>query len=78
VKTLRKCMLISTTVAGLGLGAVAVAGPMGGGDCPAGGGGSQQRMEMMQQYHAEQMELLEARLKLKPGQQAAWKAFTAA
>lgn len=84
MKTLRKRLLISTAVAGLGLGAVAVAGtggghgPMGGGDCPAWGGGGKQRMEMMQQHHAEQMELLEARLKLKPGQQAAWKAFTTA
>lgn len=42
------------------------------------GGGPEQRMAMMQRYHAERMELLEARLKLKPEQQAAWKAFTAA
>jgi hypothetical protein len=41
------------------------------------GGGPQQRMEMMRQFHAERMELLEARLKLNPGQQDAWKAFLA-
>lgn len=66
-------------------------GPMGGGmgDCPMMGGGPghghgrmggdpQQRMAMMQRFHAERMELLEGRLKLKPEQQAAWKAFLAA
>ena len=64
-------------------------GPMGGssaGDCPMMGGGKghghgrmggdpEQRAAMMQRFHAERMELLEARLKLKPEQQAAWKAF---
>ncbi len=65
-------------------------GPMGGGmeDCSMMGGGPKghgwrggdpgRRMEMMQQFHAERMELLEARLKLKPDQQNAWKAFLAA
>ncbi len=66
-------------------------GPMGGGmeDCPMMGGGSGMgrgsmgggpghRMERMQQFHAERMELLEARLKLKPEQQAAWKGLLAA
>jgi hypothetical protein len=67
-------------------------GPMGGGqgDCPMMGGdgpgmergpmggGPGRRMERMQQFHAERMELLEARLKLKPDQQNAWKAFLAA
>ncbi|HRD64622.1 MAG TPA: Spy/CpxP family protein refolding chaperone [Candidatus Competibacter sp.] len=67
-------------------------GPMmggGPGDCPMMGGGPGrghgrmggdpgQRMAMMQQFHAERMELLEARLKLKPEQQASWKAFLAA
>lgn len=67
-------------------------GPMGGGmgDCPMMGGGGpgmgrgpmgggrEHRMERMQQFHAERMELLEARLKLKPEQQNAWKAFLAA
>ena len=67
-------------------------GPMSGGgmgDCPmmggegpmmdgGPGGGPQRRMEMMRQFHAERMELLEARLKLKPDQQNAWKAFLAA
>lgn len=43
-----------------------------------GGGGPEQRQAMMQQFHAERMELLEARLKLKPEQQAAWKTFTTA
>ena len=42
------------------------------------GGGPQRRMEMMRQFHAERMELLEARLKLKPDQQNAWKAFLVA
>jgi len=69
-------------------------GPMmgGGGDCPmmkgggygpmAGsgrhGGRHGQRHAMMQQYRAERMELLEARLKLKPEQETAWKGFLAA
>ena len=67
-------------------------GPMGGGgmeDCPMAGGGPgrgqgrmggdpEQRMAMMQQFHAERMELLEARLKLKPEQEAAWKTFRSA
>lgn len=65
-------------------------GPMGGG-CPmmSGGGGGpmmdvqrsggpRQRHAMMQQYHAERMELLAARLKLQPAQEAAWKGFLAA
>ena len=98
MKTLRKHLLIATMVAGLGLGAAAVAGPWGGhgpmgggmGDCPMMGGdgpgmgrgpmggGPGYRMERMQQFHAERMELLEARLKLKPDQQNAWKAFLAA
>ena len=38
----------------------------------------EQGMAMMQQYHAEQMELLAGRLKLTPDQQAAWKNFLAA
>ena len=97
MKTLRKPLLIATVVTGLGLGAVALAGPWGGhgpmgdgmGDCPMMGGGRgmgrgpmgggpESRMERMQQFHAERMELLEARLKLKPGQQDAWKAFLTA
>ena len=99
MKTLHKRLLIAATVAGLGLGTVAFAGPWGGygpmgggmGDCPMmggddqgmergrmGGGGPEQRMAMMQQFHAERMELLEARLKLKPEQQAVWKGFLAA
>lgn len=66
-------------------------GPMGGygpGDCPMMGGGPkgsgrmggdpEHRMAMWQQRHAERMELLEARLKLKPEQQNVWKAFLAA
>ena len=67
-------------------------GPMSGSDmedCPMMGGGPkmgygrmggdpEQRMAMMQQRHAERMELLEARLKLKHEQQNAWKAFLAA
>lgn len=68
-------------------------GPMWGGgpeDCPAMDGGGPgmgrgpmgsspgHRMAMMRQFHAERMELLEARLKLKPDQQNVWKAFLAA
>lgn len=64
-------------------------GAMMGGDCPMMGGGyggmmdggrghPGQRHAMMQQYHAERMELLAARLKLKPEQEAAWKGFLAA
>lgn len=85
---LRKRLLIVATVAGLSLGTAAVAGPWGGhgrmgdGDCPMmggdGPGGNPQRMGMMQQHRAEQMELLEARLKLTANQTAAWKAFTVA
>lgn len=52
-------------------------GPMGGGG-PKWGGDPQQRMAMMQQFHAERMELLAARLKLKPEQETAWKSFLAA
>lgn len=91
MKTLRKHLLTAATVMGLGLTTIAFAGPpwgghgpMGGGDCPMmghgrmGGGGPEQRQAMMQQFHAERMELLEARLKLKPEQQAAWKTFTTA
>ncbi len=64
-------------------------GPMGG-SCPmmSGGGfgpmmdgrgmGPRQRHAMMQQYRAERMELLAARLKLKPEQEAAWQGFLAA
>ena len=61
-----------------------------GGDCPMMGGGGDgpmmggqrgggpgARHAMMQQYHAERMELLAARLKLKPEQEAAWKGFLA-
>lgn len=89
MKTLHKRILIAAAVMGLGLTTVGFAspwgghGPMGGGDCPMMGGGRmgggwEQRQGMMQQHHAERMELLEARLKLKPEQQAAWKAFTTA
>ncbi|MCB1921864.1 MAG: Spy/CpxP family protein refolding chaperone [Candidatus Competibacteraceae bacterium] len=89
---LHKNLLAAAVVAGLGLSTIAFAspwgghGPMmgGGGDCPmmkgggGHGGGHGQRHAMMQQYHAERMELLEARLKLKPEQEAAWKGFLAA
>ena len=91
MKTLRKRLLIVATVAGLGLTTAAFAGPWGGhgpmmgggsGDCQMGGGprggGPGQRYAMMQQYHAERMELLAARLKLKPEQEGAWKAFLGA
>lgn len=90
MKTLRKRLLVAATVAGIGLATIAFAGPgggpgpmMGGGpDCQMGGGprggGFGQRHAMMQQYHAERMELLAARLKLKPEQESAWKAFLGA
>lgn len=89
MKTLRKHLLTVVAVAGLGLTAAAFAapwgghGPMGEGGCPMAGhgpmgGGPEQRQAMMQQFHAERMELLEARLKLKPEQQAVWKTFLTA
>jgi hypothetical protein len=90
MKTLQKSIAITAAVVGLGLTTVGFASPwgghgrMGGGDCPMmghgrmGGGDPEQRQAMMQQHHAERMELLEARLKLKPEQQATWKAFTTA
>ena len=88
MNTLRKSLLIAATLGSLGLGTATFAGPwgghgrMGGGDCPmmggGGPGGNPQRIAMMQQHHAEQMELLEARLKLTAIQTPAWKAFTAA
>ncbi len=88
MKTLRKRLIVTTLMAGLGLGgAAALAGPWGGGaDCPMHGGKGygrmggdpEQRMAWRQQRHAERMELLEARLKLKPEQQTAWKGFLTA
>lgn len=96
MKALRKNLLATAVVAGLGLSTVAFAGPWGGhgsmmggggygpmggrGDCPMMGGGRHgggpgQRQAMMQQYRAERMELLEARLKLKPDQQAVWQNY---
>ncbi|MBE2295347.1 MAG: Spy/CpxP family protein refolding chaperone [Phycisphaerales bacterium] len=92
MKTLRKRLLIAAAVAGIGLTTAAFAGPwggpgpMGGGNFGGGcgmmdgsrGGGPGQRQAMMQQYHAERMELLAARLKLKPEQEGVWKAFLAA
>ena len=42
------------------------------------GGNPEQRMAMMQQHRAEQMELLAGRLKLTPEQQTTWKGFLAA
>jgi hypothetical protein len=82
MNTLRKKLLTAAAIAGLGLTTIAFAGPWGG-DCPMGhgkmrGGDGSQRMEMMQQHHAERMELLEARLKLKPEQQTTWKGFLTA
>lgn len=93
MKALHKNLLVTVVAAGLGLSAIAIAspwgghGPMmgGGGNCPMMGGhgpmmggGYGQRHAMMQQYRAERMELLEARLKLKPEQEAVWKDFLAA
>ena len=92
MKTLRQKLLTTAAIVSLGLSTVAVASPwgarspmMGDGpeDCPMMGrgamdGGPGHRMERMQQHRAEQMELLEARLKLKPEQQAVWKDFIAA
>lgn len=63
---------------GDGPGDCAMAGGPGGPGGPNGPGGRPDRMAMMQQLHAERMELLEYRLKLKPEQQAVWKAFIAA
>ena len=87
-----KTLLAAAIAAGLGLTTIAFAGPWGGhgptmgggGDCPMmkggghHGGGYGQRHAMMEQYRAERMELLAARLKLKPEQEAAWKGFLAA
>ncbi len=80
MKTLRKNLLAVAVIAGLGLSAVAVAGPWGGhgGMMDGGRGHPGQRHAMMQQYHAERMELLAARLKLKPEQETAWKGFLVA
>lgn len=99
MKMLRKKLLATALVTGLGLTTIAFAGPWGNpgpmwgggmGDCPMMGGsgpgmgrgpmdgGPGHHRAMMQQFHAERMELLEARLKLKPEQQNAWKAFLAA
>jgi hypothetical protein len=93
MKTPRKTLLAIAMIAGLGVTAAAVAGPGGGygrmmgqgpEDCPMmrgghkWGGGPEQRAVMMRERHAERMELLEARLKLQPEQQATWQAFVAA
>ena len=93
MKTPRKTLLAIAMIAGLGVTAAAVASPWGGHgrmmgqgpeDCPMmrgghkWGGDPEQRAAMMRERHAERMELLEARLKLKPEQQATWQAFVAA
>lgn len=92
MKTPRKTLLAIAMIAGLGVTAAAVASPWGGHgrmmgygpeDCPmmkggGRGGDPEQRAALMRERHAERMELLEARLKLKPEQQAAWQAFIAA
>lgn len=89
MKTLRKHLLVAAVATSLSLGGLAAsaAGPWGNGDdCPMRGGRGygrmggdpQQWMEWKQQRHAERMELLQARLKLKPEQQAAWQGFIAA
>ena len=93
MKSLHKTLLAVAAVVSLGLGTVAIASPwggmggMGGGACPMMGmgmggpmmgGGPKQHRAMMQQFHAERMELLAARLKLKPEQEAVWNAFLAA
>lgn len=93
MKTPRKTLLAIAMIAGLGVTAAAVAAPGGGygrmmgqgsEDCPMmrgghkWGGGPEQRAAMMRERHAERMELLEARLKLQPEQQATWQAFVAA
>ena len=81
MKTLSKLAVVS--VIGLGLaGTTALSASWG--DCPGYGyghgrghmhGNPGQRWEMMQQHHAERMELLEHRLQLKPDQKAVWQAF---
>ena len=86
MKPVRKRLLITAIAASLGLGGLAVSaspwgedGPMRGwGHHGRMGGDPQQWMERKQQRHAERMELLEARLKLRPEQQVAWKNFLAA
>lgn len=93
MKTPRKTLLAIAMIAGLGVTAASLASPWGGQgrmmgqgpeDCPMmkgghrWGGDPEQRAALMRERHAERMELLEARLKLQPGQQAAWQAFVAA
>ncbi|MGB2682732.1 MAG: Spy/CpxP family protein refolding chaperone [Candidatus Competibacter sp.] len=90
MSSFHKKLLTAAAVASLGLSAAVLAGPWGGGgDCPMMGGGPgkghgrmggnpEQHMAMKQQWRAERMELLQARLKLKPDQENAWKGFTAA
>lgn len=93
MKILRKSVLAAAIVTGLGWSAMTVAGPWGGhgsmgagcpmmGDGPMMGSGQgrggEWRHAMRQQRHAERMELLAARLKLKPEQETAWKGFLAA
>lgn len=92
MKTPRKTLLAIAMIAGLGVTAASLASTWGGQgrmmgqgpeDCPMmkggrWGGDLEQRAAMMRERHAERMELLEARLKLKPEQQASWQAFIAA
>lgn len=86
MRTTHKFSIASALSMGL-ISAAAFSGPggmgMGGGCAGYGSGGHhrmmggnmQQRAEMMQQRHAERMELLEYRLQLTPEQKTAWQDF---
>ncbi len=90
MKALRKNMLAIAAITALSAPLVAAANPWGdpgpmGESCPmmgnsafAGPMGMRQQRAMMRQYHAERMELLAARLKLKPEQEALWQGFLTA
>lgn len=93
MKALRKNLLAIAALTALSAPLAVSANPWGGPDpmgesCPMmgagnlgpmmGGMGMRQQRAMMRQYHAERMELLAARLKLKPEQEALWQSFLSA
>ena len=93
MKALRKNLLAIAALTALSVPLAVSANPWGapaamGESCPMmdggdfepmmGGMGARQQRAMMRQYHAERMELLAARLKLKPEQEALWQGFLTA
>ena len=93
MKALRKNLLAIAALTALSVPLAVSANPWGapasmGESCPMvdggdfgpmmGGMGARQQRAMMRQYHAERMELLAARLKLKPEQEALWQSFLTA